>query len=102
MDQPHSTTARLRSAAAEHANLLQLGLFGSLTLGLAPFVPHPHIYKQLQNIARGTLTQPIDVFDLVMHGAPWIVLAYALARVAVTALGSAPDRSPRPDETSGS
>lgn len=81
------TPTRWRSAFAQHADLLKLGLFGSLTLGLAPFVPRPHVYKQLQNIAHGTLTQPIDVFDLVMHGAPWMVLAYALARVATTALG---------------
>lgn len=89
MNQPPSMPSPWRSAMAQHADLLRLGVFGSLTLGLAPFVPHPHVYKQLQNIAHGTLTQPIDVFDLVMHGAPWMLLAYGLARVAATALGRA-------------
>lgn len=46
----------------------------SLTLGLAPFVPEPHIYKQYLNIINGTFTEPIDWFDLAMHGFPWIWL----------------------------
>lgn len=83
------TSSRWRDAANAHGDLLRLGVFGSLTLGLAPFVPHPHIYKQIMNIARGTLTQPIDGFDLVMHGAPWLVLLYALARIARAALAPA-------------
>ncbi len=78
--------ARWSAAAARHADILRLGVFGSLTLGLAPFTPHPHVYKQIMNIAHGTFTQPIDQFDLVMHGAPWMVLFYAMGRVAVTAL----------------
>ncbi len=49
------------------------------TLGLAPFFPEPHIWKQLKNIANGTFTQPIDWLDLVMHGAPWGYLFYKIA-----------------------
>jgi hypothetical protein len=45
----------------------------ALTLGLAPFRP-PHIFEKLQMLFRGTLTRPIDWFDLLMHGAPWILL----------------------------
>jgi len=64
---------------AHRAGILAAAL-GAATLGLAPFWPHPHIYKQLTNLARGTLTAPIDQFDLLLHGAPWIVLAAALLR----------------------
>lgn len=44
-----------------------------LTLGLAPFSP-PHIWEKLQMLVRGTLVKPIDWFDLVLHGIPWVIL----------------------------
>lgn len=43
------------------------------TLGLAPFSP-PHIVEKLSMLARGTLVKPLDWFDLLLHGLPWIVL----------------------------
>jgi hypothetical protein len=49
------------------------------TLGLAPFVPEPHVWEKLKMLATGTLTRPIDIFDLVMHGAPFIVAAVKFA-----------------------
>jgi hypothetical protein len=45
------------------------------TLGLAPFVPVPHVLEKLQMLARGQLVRPIDWFDLVLHGSPWALLA---------------------------
>ena len=44
-----------------------------LTLGLAPFNP-PHIWEKLQMFFRGKLVRPIDWFDLVLHGTPWVLL----------------------------
>jgi hypothetical protein len=44
-----------------------------LTLGLAPFAP-PHIWEKLQMLFRGELVRPIDWFDLVFHGIPWVLL----------------------------
>lgn len=49
-----------------------------LTLGLAPFVPEPHIWEKLKMLFSGTLARPIDIFDLLMHGAPFIVAAMKL------------------------
>ncbi len=49
-----------------------------LTLGLAPFVPEPHIWQKLKMPAGGTLTRPIDIFDLMLHGAPFVLLALRL------------------------
>ena len=43
------------------------------TLGLAPFTP-PHVVEKLGMLWKGELTRPIDWFDLVMHGAPWVLL----------------------------
>jgi len=45
-----------------------------LTLGLAPFRP-PHFWEKLNMLVSGTLSAPADIFDLFMHGAPWILLA---------------------------
>ena len=52
------------------------------TLGLAPFVPEPHLWEKLKMLAAGTLSRPIDIFDLVYHAAPWLLLALKLARMA--------------------
>ncbi len=48
-------------------------IIACLTLGLAPFNP-PHIWEKLQMLAHGRLVRPIDWFDLVLHGTPWILL----------------------------
>lgn len=53
-----------------------------LLLGLAPFVPEPHIWEKLKMLAAGTLSRPIDIFDLLLHGTPWALLgAKALREV---------------------
>lgn len=52
----------------------------SLTLGLAPFVPMPHVAEKLSWLVRGQPFRPIDGFDLVMHGAPWVWLAIEVLR----------------------
>jgi len=50
-----------------------------LTLGLAPFFPEPHLLEKLRMLFNGTLTKPVDIFDLVMHGLPFVLLAVRLA-----------------------
>jgi hypothetical protein len=50
------------------------------TIGLAPFTP-PHVWEKAQMLVAGTLSEPIDILDLVMHGAPWLVLIVKLARL---------------------
>lgn len=56
-------------------------LFAALTLGLAPFAPEPHIVEKLKMLAAGTLVKPVDIFDLVMHAAPWALLIAKIARL---------------------
>lgn len=60
-------------------------LAGSLTLGLAPFFPEPHLLQKLGMLFDGSLTKPIDIFDLVMHAAfPALLIAkvvFLLARL---------------------
>lgn len=43
------------------------------TLGLAPFSP-PHVIEKLSLLTEGRLIKPIDWFDLLLHGFPWILL----------------------------
>ncbi len=57
----------------------------ALTLGLAPFSPQPHIVEKLGMLFDGSLSRPIDIFDLLLHGTPWVLLALKLARTLVIA-----------------
>lgn len=63
---------------------LHLLILAALTLGLAPFFPEPHIWEKLKMLAAGTLTKPIDIFDLLLHAAPWLLLVAKLARLALS------------------
>ncbi|MFZ2102334.1 MAG: hypothetical protein WAU86_17390 [Oricola sp.] len=54
-------------------------IIACLTLGLAPFVPEPHIWEKLKMLAGGTLVKPIDIFDLLMHATPFVIAALKLA-----------------------
>lgn len=60
---------------------LNLAIIGCLTLGLAPFLPEPHIWEKLKMLAGGTLQKPIDIFDLCLHALPWLLLLAKLARM---------------------
>jgi hypothetical protein len=53
----------------------KLVLITCIFLGLAPFVPEPHILGKLRWVAGGAIgMQPMDWFDLAFHGLPWILL----------------------------
>lgn len=68
----------MRSALVNLERLdLKLIIMMCLTLGLAPFAP-PHLYEKALMLLSGNLTRPIDIFDLLFHGAPWILLAMKL------------------------
>lgn len=54
---------------------LRMAVFGSLTLGLAPFFPEPHIWGKLQWILGGAVgMHALDWFDFIFHGTPWFIL----------------------------
>ncbi|MCG7908442.1 MAG: RND transporter [Candidatus Thiodiazotropha taylori] len=52
----------------------------ALLLGLAPFVPEPHLWEKLKMLVAGTLHRPIDIFDLLLHGIPVILLVIKVVR----------------------
>jgi len=53
-------------------------VIAALFLGLAPFVPEPHLWEKLKMLSDGSLSKPIDIFDLLMHGTPLILLIIKL------------------------
>lgn len=57
-----------------------LAIIAALTLGLAPFFPEPHIWEKLKMLVAGDLAKPIDIFDLVLHAAPWLLLLLKVLR----------------------
>ncbi len=59
---------------------LLLPAIACLTLGLAPFVPLPHVAEKLLWLAQGRSLRLIDWFDLALHGGPWGWLAVAAWR----------------------
>ena len=59
---------------------LPLILLLCLLLGLAPFIPEPHVWEKLKLLSSGDLTRPLDIFDLLLHGAPFVLLLMRLLR----------------------
>lgn len=47
---------------------------------IMPIQPEPHLWEKLQMLAAGTLARPIDIFDLLMHGTPLLLLLVRLYR----------------------
>jgi hypothetical protein len=56
-------------------------VMAALLLGLAPFAPEPHLWEKLKMLADGTLSRPIDIFDLFLHATPAVLLAIRLLRM---------------------
>lgn len=67
-----------------------LGFFAlvALALGLAPFLPEPHIWQKLKMLAAGELVKPLDIFDLLLHGTPWVLLSIKLVRMGTKSGGA--------------
>ncbi len=59
-------------------------VFASLLLGLAPFQPEPHVWQKLKMLAGGELSRPMDIFDLLMHGTPILLLIIRMVRMGLS------------------
>lgn len=62
---------------------LSYAVIAAATLGLAPFVPEPHIWEKIKMLKAGTLKRPLDWFDLLLHTAPFVVLVAKLVQMAL-------------------
>ena len=69
-------------AIKEKLKQLQIPILLSLTLGLAPFFPEPHILSKLRWIVGGADgMELLDWFDVLLHGSPWIYLFIKTGKV---------------------
>ena len=75
-------------------NLLEIlgpPLLVSVTLGLAPFTPEPHLVGKLRWVGGGAHGMAAaDWFDLALHGLPWLWLAMAILWVLAHARRHSP------------
>lgn len=53
----------------------------AIAMGLAPFYPQPHLLEKLGMLVNGSLTRPIDIFDLFWHGLFPLLLILKLIRM---------------------
>ena len=62
---------------------IPLGILIALAawMAVAPFVPEPHLVEKLRMLSEGTLSRPIDIFDLLYHLAPLVLLGIRLERL---------------------
>lgn len=56
-------------------------VIAALVLGLAPFSPEPHLVEKLRMLVNGDLRRPLDIFDLLMHGALPVYVLWRLLRL---------------------
>jgi hypothetical protein len=54
-------------------------------MALLPFGETPHLWQKLLLLKDGYLHQPMDWFDLVLHGGPLLVVAVLLSQRALKA-----------------
>jgi hypothetical protein len=52
----------------------------ALLMLLAPFYPMPHVVEKIIMLKQGTLKRPIDIFDLIFHLGPTVLLFIKLYR----------------------
>ncbi|ADZ70199.1 hypothetical protein [Polymorphum gilvum] len=56
----------------------------AFVLGLAPFYPEPHLVEKLRMLVQGQLRKPIDIFDLLWHSWPLVLVVLKLVRMRQT------------------
>jgi hypothetical protein len=49
-------------------------------MAVAPISPEPHLIEKIRMLSQGTLTKPLDIFDLLLHSTPIALLAVRLWR----------------------
>ncbi|MBF0588683.1 MAG: hypothetical protein HQL53_06110 [Magnetococcales bacterium] len=51
-----------------------------LTIAPYPIAPEPHLLEKLRMLSEGTLTKPLDIFDLLWHSAAWVIVGIKWTR----------------------
>jgi len=48
----------------------------AILLALSPLGQEPHLVEKLRMLGAGELRRPIDIFDLLLHGGPLLLLLW--------------------------
>lgn len=48
---------------------------------IAPLSPEPHVVEKIRLLGQGQLKRPLDIFDLLMHSTPMVLLLIRLVRL---------------------
>lgn len=67
-------------ALLDRLPLTGLVVFAAI-VALAPFYPEPHLFEKLRMLSQGTLTKPLDIFDLFWHSWPVLLIVLKLKRM---------------------
>ena len=63
-------------------------ILAAIFMGLAPFKPQPHLWEKLNMLFTGTLSRPVDIFDLFWHSFLIILVVIKLVRRSKASEGS--------------
>ncbi|MBC8338684.1 MAG: hypothetical protein ISR51_09270 [Rhodospirillales bacterium] len=55
-------------------------IVAAVLMALAPFTPEPHLVEKFRMLKAGTLTRPLDIFDVFWHLIPTFLLVAKLFR----------------------
>ncbi len=58
----------------------RMAIIMTIFLGLAPFVPEPHLWQKLKMLTGGAPFTPLDVFDVSFHLIPALILLAKIYR----------------------
>lgn len=58
----------------------------AILMALAPFFPEPHLVEKVRMLLHGTLRRPIDIFDLVFHLLPILLILLKLVSGAANSI----------------
>ena len=50
--------------------------------GTTAFMPEPHLRIKLKILTSSELIKPVDVFDILLHATPWLLLIIKLVLLA--------------------
>lgn len=64
----------------------------ALWMAVAPITPEPHLIEKLRMLGQGTLSRPLDIFDLFIHTMPLALLVLRLWRRVMAARAGAGER----------
>lgn len=64
----------------------------ALWMAVAPITPEPHLIEKLRMLSQGTLSRPLDIFDLFIHTMPLVLLVLRLWRRVMAARAGAGER----------